>query len=44
MGLGESDHPIAQELLSTWPDLCKKYDIPCSAMHVSHTYDTVARS
>ena len=35
MGLGESDHPIAQELLSTWPDLCKKYDIPCSAMHVS---------
>lgn len=35
MGLGESDHPIAQELLSTWPDLCRKHDIPCSAMHVS---------
>ncbi|WVQ79018.1 hypothetical protein IAT38_001110 [Cryptococcus sp. DSM 104549] len=38
MGLGESDHPPAQELLSTWPDLCKKYDIPCSAMHLSSGY------
>ncbi|WRT65669.1 uncharacterized protein IL334_002614 [Kwoniella shivajii] len=38
MGLGESDHPIAQELLSTWPDLCKKHDIPCSAMHLSSGY------
>lgn len=35
MGLGESDDPPAQELLSTWPELCRKYDIPCSAMHVS---------
>lgn len=34
MGLGESDDPPAQELLSTWPELCRKYDIPCSAMHV----------
>ncbi|WWC60270.1 uncharacterized protein I303_102838 [Kwoniella dejecticola CBS 10117] len=38
MGLGESDHPPAQELLSTWPDLCKKHDIPCSAMHLSSGY------
>ncbi|WVR03862.1 hypothetical protein IAU60_000860 [Kwoniella sp. DSM 27419] len=38
MGLGESDHPIAQELLSQWPDLCKKHDIPCSAMHLSSGY------
>ncbi|WWC87844.1 uncharacterized protein L201_002741 [Kwoniella dendrophila CBS 6074] len=38
MGLGESDHPIAQELLSTWPDLCRKHDIPCSAMHLSSGY------
>ncbi|ORX37673.1 glycosyl hydrolases family 31-domain-containing protein [Kockovaella imperatae] len=38
MGLGESDKPIAQELLSTWPDLCKKHDIPCSAMHLSSGY------
>ncbi|KAH7104911.1 putative glicosidase [Auriculariales sp. MPI-PUGE-AT-0066] len=38
MGLGESDEPIAQELLSGWPDLCKKHDIPCSAMHLSSGY------
>ncbi|OCF57943.1 glicosidase [Kwoniella mangroviensis CBS 10435] len=38
MGLGESDHPIAQDLLSTWPDLCKKHNIPCSAMHLSSGY------
>ncbi|WVF67168.1 hypothetical protein IAT40_001914 [Kwoniella sp. CBS 6097] len=38
MGLGESDEPIAQDLLSTWPDLCKKHDIPCSAMHLSSGY------
>ena len=35
MGLGESDDPPAQQLLEEWPDMCKKYDIPCSAMHVS---------
>ncbi|KIR27982.1 glicosidase, partial [Cryptococcus deuterogattii LA55] len=38
MGLGESDDPPAQELLSTWPELCRKYDIPCSAMHLSSGY------
>ncbi|KAK8861546.1 hypothetical protein IAR55_002368 [Kwoniella newhampshirensis] len=38
MGLGESDKPPAQDLLSTWPDLCKKHDIPCSAMHLSSGY------
>lgn len=39
MGLGESDDPLAQELLSTWPELCRKYDIPCSAMHVGLVKD-----
>jgi len=29
------DDPPAQNLLSEWPALCKKYDIPCSAMFVS---------
>ncbi|EPQ25630.1 uncharacterized protein PFL1_06810 [Pseudozyma flocculosa PF-1] len=38
MGLGESDEPIAQELLSGWPELCKKWDIPCSAIHLSSGY------
>ncbi|KAL7419629.1 hypothetical protein Q5752_005542 [Cryptotrichosporon argae] len=38
MGLGESDEPIAQELLAEWPALCKKYDIPCSAIHFSSGY------
>ncbi|WOO85226.1 Alpha-glucosidase 2 [Vanrija pseudolonga] len=38
MGLGESDEPIAQELLSEWPELCKKHDIPCSAIHFSSGY------
>lgn len=38
MGLGESDEPIAQTLLEGWPELCKKYDIPCSAMHLSSGY------
>lgn len=28
------DEPPAQELLSQWPEMCKKYDIPCSAIHV----------
>jgi hypothetical protein len=36
--MGESDSPPAQELLSTWPDLCAKYDIPCSAIHLSSGY------
>lgn len=35
MGLGESDDPPAQELLSQWPDMCGKHEIPCSAIHVS---------
>lgn len=39
MGLGESDDPPAQELLSRWPELCRKYDIPCSAMHVGLVKD-----
>nr|ULM60722.1 putative neutral alpha-glucosidase ab precursor [Thecaphora frezii] len=38
MGLGESDEPIAQDLLSEWPSLCKKHDIPCSAIHLSSGY------
>ncbi|KAJ1028419.1 hypothetical protein NDA16_001586 [Ustilago loliicola] len=38
MGLGESDTPIAQELLSGWPGMCKDNDIPCSAIHLSSGY------
>lgn len=38
MGYAESDHPPAQTLLENLPDLCKKYDIPCSAMHLSSGY------
>lgn len=38
MGLGESDSPPAQELLAEWPELCRKYDIPCSAIHFSSGY------
>ena len=29
-----SDKENAQELLEEWPELCRKHDIPCSAMHV----------
>ncbi|EST07897.1 Glycoside hydrolase, family 31 [Kalmanozyma brasiliensis GHG001] len=38
MGLGESDVPIAQELLSGFPGTCKQHDIPCSAIHLSSGY------
>ncbi|TKY87356.1 hypothetical protein EX895_004033 [Sporisorium graminicola] len=38
MGLGESDEPIAQELLSGFPGTCKQHDIPCSAIHLSSGY------
>ncbi|PWN52235.1 hypothetical protein IE53DRAFT_385355 [Violaceomyces palustris] len=38
MGLGESDDPIAQDLLSEWPQKCKENDIPCSAIHLSSGY------
>lgn len=38
MGLGESDEPRAQDLLESWPDLCRKHRIPCSAMHLSSGY------
>ena len=30
-----SDKENAQELLEEWPKMCRKHDIPCSAMHVS---------
>jgi hypothetical protein len=31
----DKDDPPAQELLAAWPDLCRKHEIPCSAIHVS---------
>lgn len=30
-----ADQENAQEALEQWPELCRRYDIPCSAMHVS---------
>ena len=30
-----SDKENAQQLLEEWPAMCREYDIPCSAMHVS---------
>ncbi|KAH8807103.1 putative glicosidase [Xylogone sp. PMI_703] len=33
-----SDKENAQELLEQWPEMCRKHDIPCSAMHLSSGY------
>ncbi|KUJ24623.1 putative glicosidase [Mollisia scopiformis] len=33
-----SDKENAQELLEEWPKMCRKHDIPCSAMHLSSGY------
>ncbi|GMK58358.1 hypothetical protein CspeluHIS016_0503900 [Cutaneotrichosporon spelunceum] len=38
MGLGESDKPIAQDLLAAFPEDCRKHGIPCSAIHFSSGY------
>ena len=36
MGYAESDN--AQHLLEAFPDLCRKYDIPCELIHLSSGY------
>ena len=38
--MGLADKENAQELLEAWPELCRKHDIPCSAMHVGFTLAT----
>ena len=46
MGQAESDSPPAQELLREFPEMCEKWGIPCSAMHLSsgYTVDPVSAS
>ncbi|KAK1752037.1 glycosyl hydrolases family 31-domain-containing protein [Echria macrotheca] len=33
-----SDKENGQELMEEWPGLCRRYDVPCSAMHLSSGY------
>lgn len=39
-----SDKDNAQELLEEWPEMCVKYDIPCSAMHLSSGFTVDEKS